>query len=436
MSATLVNENDLTKTEIAEFAADYEDFIAINDEKVYRASEFDSKVLGKDWVQQQRTAFWDEFGTDRFVPVWNFEEGHSALHALAQRYDNVGIPGNAIEEDKALASYTRALTSQFGTTFHALGSMKPDNLRQVNFETASTLAWISPMMRGETIIWDGTKLMRYPKRMKDQARRRYKSVIEKADLDYNLIMGDDSNEVTRLAIWSYLQLEDHINKKSTPLLSDNSVHMDDPGNAETGWVEPVNKGSDMRKLYDKTNTRDASEMGILPGFSMGVKTIIDKDSAGRDIIVDAPILGSSSQSLRQCNTCFVANNCPAFKPEASCAFSLPVEVKTKDQLKALLNAIIEIQGSRVAFMRFAEEMNGGYADPNTSQEIDRLFKIVKQLKELEENKEFVRMTVERQTSGGVMSALFGDRASSLKDLPNEGLKEIDVTNILSENLEN
>jgi hypothetical protein len=65
-----------------------------------------------------------------------------------------------------------------------------------------------------------------------------------------------------------------------------------------------------------------------------------------------------------------------------------------------------------------------------------LFKIIKQLKELEENKEFVRMTVERQTSGGVMSALFGDRASTLRQLPNDGLSEEDTTRILSDNLEN
>jgi hypothetical protein len=101
----------------------------------------------------------------------------------------------------------------------------------------------------------------------------------------------------------------------------------------------------------------------------------------------------------------------------------------------LINAIIEMQGQRVAFMRFSEEMNGGYADPNTSQEIDRLFKIVKSLKELEENKEFVRMTVERQTSGGVMSALFGDKAGVLKEIPNGGISEEDTTRIISETLE-
>jgi hypothetical protein len=124
------------------------------------------------------------------------------------------------------------------------------------------------------------------------------------------------------------------------------------------------------------------------------------------------------------------------KPNSSCAFNLPVEVKTKEQLKGLLNAIIEMQGARVAFARFSEELNGGYPDPNTSQEIDRLFKIVKQLKELEENKEFIRITAERQTSGGVLSALFGDRASVLKELPNDGLSEEETTRIISDSLEN
>jgi hypothetical protein len=272
--------------------------------------------------------------------------------------------------------------------------------------------------------------------MKDQARPRYKAVIEKAGLDFDLIMEDDSNEVTKLAIWSYLQLEASLNKNMVPLLSDKSAYKDDPGSAETGGAEPDNRALEVRKDSDVVRGRTPEEMRTLPVFSVSTKSIIERDSAGRDVIQDAPVLSTSGVSLRQCNTCFVAANCPAMKPDAACAFNLPLEVKTKEQLKALLNAIIEMQGSRVAFARFAEELNGGYPDPNTGQEIDRLFKIIKQLKELEENKEFVRMTVERQTSGGVMSALFGDRASTLRQLPNDGLSEEDTTRIISDNLEN
>jgi hypothetical protein len=287
------------------------------------------------------------------------------------------------------------------------------------------------MMRGETIVWDGTRLVRYQKKQKDQARPRYKAMIDRAGLDYDKIINDDSNEVTRLAIWSYMQLENSLNKKQPNKLSDNSEYVDDPGSAETGGIEP-----DKRPVSVRNNlmARDPNELRTLPVFGVTTKTIIEKDESGKDVIKDVPVLSSNSTSLRQCDTCFVAANCPAFKPSNSCAFNLPVEIKTKDQLKGLLNTIIEMQGARVAFARFAEELNGGYPDPNTGQEIDRLFKLVGQMKELEENKEFVRMTVERQTSGGVMSALFGDRANTLRELPNGGISEAESSRILDEGL--
>ena len=417
--------------ELDAFVAEYHDFCAINSTRLTMASEIDSPSL-RSQISSTRLEFWDNFG-DKFMPIWHKEYGYPELVSLSEKYRNVGISGKTIDADMTLSGRVRALQSQFDTSFHGVSVSNPNNLRQVSLETASSLAWVSPMMRGETIVWDGSKLVRYQKKMKDQARARYKGVAEKAGLDFNLILEDDSSEVTRLAVWSYLQLEESLNRKNLKaMLSDNSEYIDDPGDSETGWVEPDNKGVEVRKL---SLERDVSELRTLPVFSVSTKTIIEKDDSGRDVIKDAAVLSSNTSSLRQCNTCFVASNCPAMKPDSACAFNLPIEVKTKDQLKSLLNAIIEMQGQRVAFMRFSEEMNGGYADPNTSQEIDRLFKIVKSLKELEENKEFVRMTVERQTSGGVMSALFGDKAGVLKEIPNGGISEEQTTRIISENLE-
>jgi hypothetical protein len=428
-------EKSLSIAELEDFAADYEDWVAINEDKIFMATELDANALGSSWIKNERDTFWEDFGVERFMPVWHKESGHAELMALSQMYEHIAIPGDTINTDLTLASRVKALQSQHGVEFHGLACANPDNLRQVPLRTASTLSWLSPMMRGETIIWDGTKLVRYQKKMKDQARPRYKSIIEKAGLDFQLILEDDSNEVTKLAIWSYLQLEQSITKGKTPLLSDRKPFMDDPGLAETQGVDPDNRGVEVRKPSSPIEGRNPEEMRVLPVFSLSTKTVIEQDATGRDVIVDASILSSGGTSLRQCNTCFVAANCPAFKPDNMCAFNLPVEVKTKDQLKSLLNAIIEMQAARVGFARFAEELNGGYPDPNTGQEIDRLFKITKQLKELEENKEFVRMTVERQTSGGVMSALFGDRASTLHELPNNGFSEEQTTKIIADNLE-
>jgi hypothetical protein len=180
--------------------------------------------------------------------------------------------------------------------------------------------------------------------------------------------------------------------------------------------------------------RDPSEVQNLPVFGYKMKTVVDTDDEGRDVLKEVPVISNQSSSLRQCDTCFVAANCPAFKPSNTCAFNLPVEVKTKDQLKALLTTIIEMQGQRVAFMRFAEEMNGGYADPNLSQEIDRLLKLVGNVNEMDQNKEFIQITASRQSSGGVLSAIFGDKVQALKELP-ETLKEQTVTKIISESIE-
>jgi hypothetical protein len=439
------DQANLSSREMEDYVAGFEDWVAINYDRIEAVVEFDSSVLGSDWIDKQRSTLGWELGS-KYWPVWHPRHGHASLFALSEAWDNVAMSGDTLEEDTSLAGRTRALQSQFGTSYHALACAKPDNLRQVPVDTASTLSWLSPMMRGETIVWDGTKLVRYQKKMKDQARPRYKAVIERAGLDFDKIMNDDNNEVTRLAIWSYLQLEESLDKKNRHLkvikdekLSDNSEHIDDPGSAETMGVDPDNSALEVRKLSDverpKVTPRDPSERTNLPVFSISTKTVVDKDEMGRDLIRDVNVLESTQSSLRQCNTCFVAANCPAFKPDNACAFNLPIEVKTKDQLKGLLNAIIEMQGARVAFSRFAEELNGGYPDPNTGQEIDRLFKIVKQLKELEENKEFVRMTVERQTSGGVLSALFGDRASTLRDLPNGGLSEEETSRIISDNID-
>jgi hypothetical protein len=55
------------------------------------------------------------------------------------------------------------------------------------------------------------------------------------------------------------------------------------------------------------------------------------------------------------------------------------------------------------------------------------------MKELEENKEFIRITAERQSSGGVMAALFGDRANTLRELPT-GLSEGESSRIIDDNL--
>ena len=435
-------KDGLSKEELTSLAAEYQEFLVNNSERASAFIEFDSLILGKNWVEAQRPFFEND---PKLWVVWHQEYGLADLKRLSETHRNVAIPNDEIEAVTSLAALTRSYNRTYGTLFHALGCAKPDNLRQVLFASASTLSWLSPMRRGETIVWDGSKLVRYPKRMKDQARPRYKTLVESIGLDYLSFKEDTTTEATKLAVWSYRKLEESMDKKTPDLhiieggngsqLSDNS---DTPLLSGLGQLEGYlsdNSGSEVSKV-ERTEVvqRDPNEVAPLPVFGYKLKTVVEQDEEGRDVLKEVPMVHTQSASLRQCDTCFVAANCPAFKPQNSCAFNLPVEVKTREQLKALLTAIIEMQGQRVAFMRFAEEMNGGYADPNVSKEIDRLMKLVGQVKEMESNKEFIQITAQRQSAGGVLSAIFGDRAQALKELP-ESLKEDQVTRIITTSIE-
>ena len=440
--AAQADKAGLSKEELTSLAVEYQEFLVDNSERAAAFMEFDSLVLGQEWVAQQR-AFYEH--DPKFWVVWHEEYGLPALKSLCESHQNVVIPNDEIESVTSLSAVTRGYQRQFGTQFHALACAKPDNLRQVPFTTASTLSWLSPMRRGETIVWDGTKLNRYPKKMKSQARPRYKAIVEKAGLDYLAFNQDSTLEATRVAVWSYKKLEASMDKKTPDLhiidggkkdvVSDNSDTPLLSGLGELGGYLSDNSDLDMRKKEPTELVQRApEEMQNLPVFGYKMKTVVETDDDGKDVLKDVPVISNQNTSLRQCDTCFVAANCPAFKPANTCAFNLPVEVKTKEQLKALLTTIIEMQGQRVAFMRFAEEMNGGYADPNLSQEIDRLLKLVGNVNEMDQNKEFIQITASRQSSGGVLSAIFGDRAQALKELP-EALREDTVTRIISESIE-
>lgn len=436
--ATQADKSLMTMRELEEYAADYEEFIAFNYDRIEGFVEFDSQKLGLNQIIQNRAVYEND---PKLWVVWHEAYNTLLLQDWAKQYRNIAIPNSAMESTTSLAALTRNLKKQTGVKFHGLAIAKPDNLRQIPFTTTSTLSWLSPMRRGETIIWDGSKLVRYPKAMKDQARMRYKSIVQNAGLDFQKFIEDDTLEATKVALWSYQQLEKKMDKDKPDLkviqgekVSDNTDDTLYTGLMEMGWGASNNSDSEMRKVERvELVQRDPSEVTSMPVFGYQMKTVVETEN-GVDVLKQIPIVQSQTTSLRQCDTCFIAANCPAFKPQNTCAYSLPVEVKTPEQLKALNTTLLEIQAQRVAFMRMAEEANGGYADPNLSQEMDRYFKMLEKLKSLDETKEFIQITAQKNASQGVLSAIFGDRVAALQE-QQQTLTEEQTTNILRQNLE-
>jgi hypothetical protein len=123
---------------------------------------------------------------------------------------------------------------------------------------------------------------------------------------------------------------------------------------------------------------------------------------------EVPLVTVRSQSMRACSSCFLSSKCPAFDQNANCAYDIPVEVKSKQQMQSLQNSLIEMQAQRVLFMKMVEDMTGGYADPNLSGEIDRLQKLVKVKTELEQDSFSVKLEAKGNGGGaGMISRIFG-----------------------------
>jgi hypothetical protein len=140
----------------------------------------------------------------------------------------------------------------------------------------------------------------------------------------------------------------------------------------------------------------------------------DNEAGERELL---PVL--SERTVRECDSCFLApghgagasRGCPSFQPGAACAYKFPIKVETKGERRAVANGTLAMQFQRVSFMRMKEELDGGLVDPNTSQEMDRLIKMMATIAEIEDDRDFFEVSMRGRVApgsgGGVLSRLFG-----------------------------
>jgi hypothetical protein len=113
----------------------------------------------------------------------------------------------------------------------------------------------------------------------------------------------------------------------------------------------------------------------------------------------------------------VASSCPAFQPEAECAYRLPINLQSREDMLTFLHGVIEMQSQRVMFGRFVEELEGGYPDVNLSGEIDRLMRLVKELREVSDNRDSLKVNIEARAGAGMISRIFGAQPSAEPQSP-------------------
>lgn len=397
-------EQQYSNAELREIADHYYQWVGQNIESIELFSEFDALQLGAGYLEEVRSNFHELF-YDKVLPVWNGTvDSIGDLRDLGERFGRVGISQTVLNGRDLIPTLNRMVVDR--VQLHGLAMTKPDIMQAVKWTSVSSTSWTTPQRYGDTIIWSHNQLKRYPKSMKDQARTKERSVILSAGFDYDKIKADDPKELLRLSLWSWTQLENKINKNLTGVTV--PMNLSDEDFTENDYDDV---GAVVDKVPNRAPTaipRDPSKRVVVPFLEYEVDVTSEKDKDGNRKEVPRPKIRIRSESMRICNNCFLKEKCPQFEEDSTCAYDIPIQVETREQVQALMNSLVSMQTQRVVFMKMAEDAEGGYADPNLSSELDRLGKLIEKKHNMEQEGFSLTVTAKQQGKANSLEALFGD----------------------------
>lgn len=402
--------------ELKEIAGDYYRFVERNLDTIEAYTEFDSLHLGSQWIRDMRTL---RAGSEKMIVVWHEEDGTDALSVTAQEYSQVAVTGTSLG-DRDLTPLLNGIVRERGTRLYGLGMTKPEQMAAIQWTGVTSTSWLSPVKFRDLIIWTGSELKRYPRKNREQGKKRHRTYLRDIGFDPDLIEGDDNNELLKLSIWSWLQQVASItgigasrklvtNPVTTPISENAEVDRDNVASYDSSALNP--------------NAPRQRAKRLIPGVQIDTKDEVYHNAEGTRLTRQLKLVRTTSESVLQCSTCYLAGKCPAFEPGAACVYEIPVEIRTKDQLAAVQAALIEMQTRRVLRGSLMEEVEGGYMDPNLSSEMDRLNRMIKTRHEMEA--EGFSLTIKAnqtssatQAGAGVLSRIFGREASEpARELP-------------------
>lgn len=392
------------------------------DEDVDRYDEFLRNYIDEITFVVGRPDYKGDWLGSRYYPLWNDPEDTERLAFICQNFGRAAISDKAITPKTM--KFIRSQQQRWGAKLIGLTS-KADVIDSIPWDCVIVSSWTSAIRYGETQVWDGRSLRRYPAQQKESAKKRHRADIIRLGIDIDAVMEDNVNEMGKLAIRSWQAWEGK-NMAYDPSEDGgdeeefSSVNTDVVATTPKTHVQSYEDSGGTSIAIGTPSKRHEEDRMLLP--VMGVDRVTQVGSyEGESLEIapeEVPVVRYTGTLLRQCDSCYLASRCPGFKEHSECGFKLPVEIKTKDQLQSALRALLEMQVSRVLFARFAEELEGQGLDPALSKELDRTFELVEKFRNISDSRELVRMEIETRSSGGVLSRLFGAKVGeTARQLP-------------------
>jgi hypothetical protein len=344
-----------------------------------------------------------------FLPSWDGTDP-ALLREYMEDFDGVVLP-DAVVDNPTTVRIARAALPRMGH----LGALTGRSKGLERFDVLLSSAWWAVQKYGETQVWTGDRLVRLNSDDKELKRSRYADAMAALEVDVDAVLADDPTETVRLAVKSWVRLEQH-------LAAGRSVPREPVGVTPlvTTGVHPTPTGNVVPLSPQVARPPSLARHHLLPVMQVAPAQV--GDEIEQSIVVTA-------ESMRQCNTCSLQMACPSYTPQAPCSYQIPVTIRNKAELSGVMRALVEIQTQRILMGRFSEEIKGE-PDDAVGREMDRLFKMVERWRNIEDNRDSLKLTVDAKGDAaagmGVLSRLFGEKAGRNATLLSEPLDAEEV----------
>lgn len=365
---------------------EYVDWLEANKEYIFSACNLDvDYYVGHDEVVRWNKKFFEPLGKDINViyvshPNATGKGELDVLKEYCKQYDYVAV--NERMAKQASAIYQMA--KQTKTAIHGLAWTKPTILKDFPFFSVDSSSWVNYQKYGATPVWDGRNFTQYDKDNKDIRKtlrnqcnkygiKEYEFVNEKNEADGT--HNDDEGLTFSLRTWLdvfqdlkryartklTIDLKKMLDGKKTVFIEDNSTPT--PTKQQT-----AKKGSIMGALDDlDMDTTDANLVTYQvddDGNEVALYEKRDKKTSIMEFI-------HQSGDAMVCNFCHIADKCPKFKEDSTCAFDFAPASFTESPL-ATIDMLIKLQTERVQRAMFIEKMEGGMPNKTFATEMKLL----------------------------------------------------------------
>lgn len=378
-----------------------------NAEHIDGVVEFDFGPWGASGVAEGREKLGAHLPLGVLIPVWHPDD--ETLDDLAADYRRVAIPKDvATAMDSVAIRRVRAIAASEDLSLHGLGVTDQKVAAALRLDSVSSSAWTATVSRGETTLWERNRIQRYRGEDKEEVRTTKRALIEDMGVDPDEVLADNPQALTTLAVCSWQAWASHNSDRPSQL---KSGHADKSLQPSTGPPAPP---------------APARWNGVLPE-GMTLLPVLGTTPAETGEGLE---LTSTAGSMRTCDTCVLARMCPAYVPGSACTLAIPVDIRDKSDLIAAMRNLLEMQFQRASFAKFAEDVMGEGASPETSREFDRFMDMTEKMKRTLENRDFMRVTVESSGGAGVLSRLFGEEAGRVNRQMDAGTAEDIIAEVL------